>query len=435
MFLKNPTQGISLQIGIQLAHFTFDKCPPDTKTFPYESASTIELEIFGAANTSHIIRTTLSDLIWKSFDFPEKVIAANRERRLQEGECIRFYDGPLKIGEHGQKLINVSLVHEELLNFSTIEENRKARVFVFNDILVAVVIVRVLYAGTLVAFWTTAPSHPKRRSSSALLATFCIFLATLTIASRCYASKNATHPLAQLSSQPQALSSITTKDSKFQAHSSKLVLSRFFRLPFKDTQSDTRIILRNSKKLLSTQNFKIVNATNLNENNRRRRELNVYKKGIAFNDFDNYEDKYNVNENSPLYQVSHSKTRITTAHPYVFNNSNKKWHIPSRNLEVEGQQSVKFRTNKNSNFLRNHSDLVTSVNRSDSASVNSSVSGTLQIIHRQNDLGLESLAEEKTPSPIGSGIERPMPPVLDHSNNSCKLFFFFWCIYAISFLF
>ncbi|KAF5277503.1 hypothetical protein FQR65_LT03841 [Abscondita terminalis] len=379
MFMQIPIEGISLQIGIRLAQSAFGRCSHGTKTFPYESGPTIELQACGTTNT----RQTETEADSRFTAIPETLFKYITDLATSNSVSkTNFYELP---------------VLWYLLRTLRSCERDTSYIQIFS---IGVVTVRALYAGTLVNFWTTAPSHQKRHSSTALLAAFCFILATLTIAARCYASKNATHPLAQLSLQPQSLSSVTIKDSKFQTLSSKIVLSRIFRFPTKDKdkQSDIRIILKSSKNLLSTQNF------NLKTRNRRKREVDENK---SFNTFHSYDGKYLANHDSVLYDVEIQSTK----HPYPIN-SFYKTPIPSRNLKKE--QSIKY--------LSEISDRVTSENNSDNSawniSENSPISGTLKIVHRQSNRNSELLTEETGRSVGGVGIERPMPPVLDHNSNS-----------------
>ncbi|KAF2892256.1 hypothetical protein ILUMI_13918, partial [Ignelater luminosus] len=344
----------------------------------------------------------------------------NQQRKFQDASAIHIINqsalckATVKIRDHGHNSVKVGLLYNgqtlirrvfftvhnqihlvlcELLSASAIHFPKSLHLSVgvenfeltcddlrLAPILVAVVTVRALYAGTLVTCWTTAPSHQKRRSSSALLAAVCLLLATLTIAARCYASKNATHPLAQLSFQPRILSSITTtinsKENKFQTHSSKIVLSRYFRLPYKDTQSDTRVILRDSKNLLSSRNFKINSLTNfLNAENRKKRELQNNQEKVLKN-YQRYDDKSITDQNSALYNVER-------VHP-----------------------------NSDYSNIKNHSDIVTSVNASVGA-WNSSVNAP-----QVSGQSLKPSDNEEDRVSGGTDIERPMPPALDHSNNS-----------------
>ncbi|XP_031346835.1 uncharacterized protein LOC116173479 isoform X1 [Photinus pyralis] len=357
MFMQILIEGIALQIGIQLAQSAFDRCSHGTKAFPYEPDFILEPQIAG---TTEIIPFPECEFWTKSYELKGFSLATIRIKCAPE--CSKSCDISTWLGAFT---------------------------------------VRALYAGTLVNFWTTAPSHQKRHSSSALLAAICFILATLTIASRCYASKNAAHPLAQFSSQPQPPSSVTIKDSKFQLHSSKIVLSRIFRLPSKDKQSDTRVILKNSKNLLSSVNFK--------DSNRKKREVEVDKTSKLYNTFRSYDGKPLRNENSVFYDIEiQSSTQSYSIEPF----RPEPPLIPSRNLKKG--HSVNYLTE--SNFVSK----VTSENNSacNTSAKSSSVSGTLKIVHQEHDQNSELLAEE-TERPVGGiGIQRPMPPVVDHNSNS-----------------
>ncbi|KAF5288208.1 hypothetical protein FQA39_LY03976 [Lamprigera yunnana] len=188
------------------------------------------------------------------------------------------------------------------------------------------------------------------------------------------------------------------------------------RFPTKDKQSDTRIIFKSSKNLLSTQKFKLKT---------RKRKREVLNESKSFNNFRSYDGKYLTNEDSVPYDVDVQST--TNSYPI---NSSFQNRISIRNLK----------TGQSTRYLTQSGNRVTSENDSDNSawniSGNSSVSGTLKIIHRQNDRNSELLTEQ-TERPIGRiGIERPMPPVLDHNSKSFITLTTFccWSLTAINFL-
>lgn len=238
--------------------------------------------------------------------------------------------------------------------------------------------VRSLYAGTLATSWTTAPRYSPSRSPTALLAAFCLFLATLTIAARCYASTYATHPVVQLSSHPPSLSPITADDSDSQTHSSKLVLRILS--PRKAVQSDTRVIVINSKILLYNQRFKITNSTNFKGHARKKRD---------------YETERNF-----LKQREHDKYLVSNQIPRV---DSKPFSVKEG---LKGTKIVVASEKDNSASARNNSANATQV------------SETLRVEH-QNDPVFKLVSDET----IGSSTKRPMPSAHDHENNTCKYFF------------
>lgn len=120
--------------------------------------------------------------------------------------------------------------------------------FCFASVRVVVSTVCALYEGTLVTSWTTAPCPC--RSSSALLAAFCLIVATLTITARCCAPSGVKHPLVQLNPQR---SPIQDNSSTQAQHTSNVALSRLFNGPREAVQSDTSLIFKNSKILLYNQ--------------------------------------------------------------------------------------------------------------------------------------------------------------------------------------
>lgn len=129
---------------------------------------------------------------------------------------------------------------------------------------VAVSTVCALYEGTLVTSWTTAPCPC--RSSSALLAYFCLIVATLTITARCCAPSGVKHPLDQLNPQR---SPIQDNSSTQAQHTSNVALSRLFNGPRKAVQSDTSLIFKNS-------NILLYNQTNAHTRKKRQFHKNPY---------------------------------------------------------------------------------------------------------------------------------------------------------------
>lgn len=136
--------------------------------------------------------------------------------------------------------------------------------FCFSSVRVAVSTVCALYEGTLVTSWTTAPCPC--RSSSALLAAFCLIVATLTITARCCAPSGVKHPLVQLNPQR---SPIQDNSSTQAQHTSNIALSRLFNGPREAVQSDTSLIFKNSKILL-------YNQTNAHKRKKRQFHNNPY---------------------------------------------------------------------------------------------------------------------------------------------------------------
>lgn len=237
------------------------------------------------------------------------------------------------------------------------------------SLVVAVIAVRALYAGTLATIWTTAPSLSQRPSVQ--LAALCL-LATLTIAARCYASSNATHPLVQFSPTPSSLSPIDNSNAR--PHSSTLVLSRLFSP--RPVQSDTSVILINSKKLLHNQNSNKTNTPTIRF--RTKRELYA---------------------NSKFYNrilADYSKRTAATAATKIQHDFKK------ANVLVSSETT--------DNSVGDN----TSADRVNYTKVNTSSSEA----EHQND---SSFIEQDAPAAHSEGTERPMPPVHDHGNASCKL--------------
>ncbi|KYB28966.1 hypothetical protein TcasGA2_TC031022 [Tribolium castaneum] len=227
------------------------------------------------------------------------------------------------------------------------------------SLVVAVIAVRALYAGTLAPLWTTAPSLPQRP-----LAALCL-LATLTIAARCYASSNATHPLVQFSPTPSSsLSPIDNSNAR--PHSSTLVLSRLLSPP-RPVQSDTSVIVINSKKLLHNQN------SNETKTTRRKKPISARTKREL------YASKY--------YNRIFEQTKRTSAEK---SNEEKRANVL---VTSETDNSV-----------------------SDSDRVNYTTVNTAPENEHQNDSSF--LDQEDAPAAHSEGTERPMPPVHDHGNAS-----------------
>lgn len=276
---------------------------------------------------------------------------------------------------------------------------------------VAVSTVRALYAGTLVTCWTTAPSHRSCRSPSALLAALCLFLATLTITTRCYASTYATHQLVQFN--PRNRSPIKA-DSSTPTHSSKIVLSRLFKSSREIVQSDTRIIVTNSKILLYNQTFKIFNRRNFNAHFRTKRDfqtnpifLNNFQAYQTYSDENSSEQTGTENNEIPRYPLNINESKQPT-------NSNSKTYITKRG---------KLRKLTPVLNLEKRSDVpITAANVSESAwntSANtniSEVSNTLQVVDRQSQE-----TNEKQPPPQ---FPQSMPPSHGPKDNTRKCYIF-----------
>ncbi|XP_044748886.1 uncharacterized protein LOC123309706 isoform X2 [Coccinella septempunctata] len=88
--------------------------------------------------------------------------------------------------------------------------------------------VRSLHAGTLVTYWTTAPSIPLLKSPKAQLASLLLLICTLTVATRCYASSSSANGHID---QAQSTPTFSPLDNS-KIHSSNLVLSRLIRPHF-----------------------------------------------------------------------------------------------------------------------------------------------------------------------------------------------------------
>lgn len=156
---------------------------------------------------------------------------------------------------------------------------------------VAVSTVCALYEGTLVTSWTTAPCPC--RSSSALLAYFCLIVATLTITARCCTPSGVKHPLDQFNPKR---SPIQDNSSTQAQHTSNVALSRLFNGPREAVQSDTSLIFKNSKILL-------YNQTNAHARKKRQFHKNPY--------FLNSYSEDDTNEIPKFLPVSEQNTKFS----------------------------------------------------------------------------------------------------------------------------
>lgn len=266
---------------------------------------------------------------------------------------------------------------------------------------VVVITVRALYAGTLVTYWTTALC-PRCRCSSALLA-LCLILATLTITSRCYTLSNGRHPLVQFSPNVDSNAS------------SSIVLSRLFKSPRKFVQSDTRIIVTNSKILLFNQ--KIFNRRNFNAHFRTKRELQTNP--VVLNEFQSYQTKTYSEGNSSLYRIQEDtqlRTNAISTYPLTTNNNptelNKHPSFKVRTAEL--QANHESQVDKRSDFVANGTSSGDSAWNNSVGANFSEVSTTLRVVDRQSD------QEDKQRPLPESRVPQPMPPAHGHDNNSCK---------------
>lgn len=157
---------------------------------------------------------------------------------------------------------------------------------------VAVSTVCALYEGTLVTSWTTAPCPC--RSSSALLAYFCLVVATLTITARCCAPSSVKHPLDQLNPQR---SPIQDNSSTQAQHTSNVALSRLFNGPREAVQSDTSLIFKNSNTLL------------YNQTNAHKRKKRQFHKNSYF--LNSYSEDDNTNEIPKFLPASERNTKLS----------------------------------------------------------------------------------------------------------------------------
>lgn len=256
---------------------------------------------------------------------------------------------------------------------------------VLGKYLLVIVIASFLYAGTLAAIWTTSPSLPQR--SPLQLAHFLV-LATLTIAARCYASANSTqHPLVQFkfpSFSPIDDSKNLNREHS-SLHSSSLVLSRLSTYsPHRPVQSDTSVILRNSKKLLHNQNSITITKPTFF---RIKRKLKT----------------------TFLNRIANSERKADKTRLGFVDFTTRRKHDPA---ESKKSKNVLF---------------VTKSETSDSGFDSVGNGSVVNIEHfgeieHQND---SSFFEEDAPVNYLEGTERPMLPVHDHSNISCKCFFYF----------
>ncbi|KAJ8969243.1 hypothetical protein NQ314_001858 [Rhamnusium bicolor] len=238
--------------------------------------------------------------------------------------------------------------------------------------------VQALHDGLLVTTWTTAQKIPQHRwSCSAQLATILVFLTTLTIVGRCYASANAVAPLVQLIPQSAPRPLYNSKPS-----TSNLVLSRLF-IPDRFVKSDTRII-RNNSKVPYNQNF------NLTDKIRTKREF----KSAQHNRITNLKSKSISEENSTTFK--NSNTAIDNFSLFSNKFSGK---INGSNFALSAPL--------NNNISVGGSDILNTtrvVNVNDSEAEPQQDDGNFQE-------GKELLESTK----------RPMPPAHAHDNESCKL--------------
>lgn len=232
---------------------------------------------------------------------------------------------------------------------------------------VAVSTVCALYEGTLVTSWTTAPCPC--RSSSALLAYFCLIVATLTITARCCAPYGVRHPLDQLN----PLRSPIQDNSSTQAqHTSNVALSRLFNGPRKAVQSDTSLIFKNSKILL-------YNQTNAHTRKKRQFHKNPY--------FLNSYSEDDTNEIPKFLPISERNTKFSK-------------------LLTTGKSALVLNLEKRSDAI------VVGTNESESAlNVSDSRVTTEEDLHEpRND----------DRSPKEDSNQHPMQPQNGEGNNLCK---------------
>lgn len=238
--------------------------------------------------------------------------------------------------------------------------------------------VQALYVGLLVTTWTTAQKIPQHRwSCSAQLATILVFLTTLTIVGRCYASANAAAPLVQLNPQSAPRPLYNSK-----LPTSNLVLSRLF-IPGRFVKSDTRIIRDNSK-VLYNQNF------NLTDKIRTKREF----KAAQHNRIANLKSKSISEENSTTFKNSNNNVDIFSLRASKISGkidgSELALSAPVTNNASEGGSEILNTTR------------VININDSEAEP-------------QQDD---SSFQEEE----LLESTQRPMPPAHAHDNESCKLF-------------
>lgn len=289
----------------------------------------------------------------------------------------------------------------------------------------SLITVRSLYEGTLVTSRTTAPSTvPKRRScwiSTAQLAAFSLFLATLTLAARCYASiiqTNATHPnplVVQLKPTTTYTPNILSPIYNSNTHSSNLVLNRLhYNKPHQLVQSDTSVILTNSKVLLYYKKNFITKRTKRElKTNTPNRINNIIVKKVSTSSStttsipsSSVDYSYNVrNNNRKAFAIRTSRKN----NDILLNNFKEK-----RNDDID----VVLRT------LNNSDDKVLNRIRVNSTQVTHPPSTTL-IEHQQNDSSFiedrnGAILEENQSFPRSTA--RSMPPVHAHDNESCKFY-------------
>lgn len=282
--------------------------------------------------------------------------------------------------------------------------------------------VRSLYEGTLVTSRTTAQTVPKRSCwiSTAQLAAFSLFLATLTLAARCYASSttNATHPTNPLVVQlhpttgpPQALSPIYNSNT----HSSNLVLSRLYNKPHQLVQSDTSVILTNSKVLLYyNKNFITAKRTKreLKTNTPYYRNINHIGRPSAASSHSSFTSSaspvnysYNVRNNRKTYAI---RTSSKNSNEQLINNKGKRNNSDDIDVIL---RTLNTSDDKVLNRIRVNSTPVTptsptSIEHQQSANTN---------IKEDKD---GAFLQENQSSPRSTA--RSMPPVHAHDNESCK---------------
>lgn len=497
MFLQNSINSIIIQNEKNPTHFTFYRSLHNIKTFPHNLIYTIELQyqiiigvidiffvslvfvkhtrIIIGTNLQYINRHLFKKFLYLLYNKGNEAYVYIIVFVFLRLFCVVFYFKFFKLKRHdvflttGPFLNALQIFH---LLFDDEEEDdyefianliflwilfartvlrlqfNNRRSFQYFTVVVVVINAYTLYAGTLYTCRITALSHRKRSSSTALLASICFFLATLTIAARCYASKNATHSLAQFSSQPIFLSSI--KDSKFQTYSSKIVLSRLFKSPkYKNTTSDISIIQKNSKYLLFTKNSKIQNSKSFAPHFRIRRELDTSalksfnKNFLANNQFIKYKaDEHIRRKNFAEKTWSNRSIRgdVLATLDYKIRQSLKKANHKSTELQSQSLKSETYlgKLFKTSRIDVNNNFPLKSIKQSDNiVNVSANATGgidTWRDFPRRNDQRLvQPLTEVEDKPTGGSGIDRSMPPAHDHSNNSRKFLSIYIVISMLNF--
>lgn len=238
--------------------------------------------------------------------------------------------------------------------------------------------VQALYDGLLVAIWTTAQKIPQHRwSCSAQLATILVFLTTLTIVGRCYASASAEAPLGQFNSNPQSAPR-PFYNSKFPT--SSLVLSRLF-IPGRLVKSDTRVIRDNSKVLYNPGRNKI----------RTKREF----KSAQRNRVGDLKSKSISEENSTTFKNSNPSTDI-----FSLRNSKIFGQVDASKLELS---ALLGNASEGASEISNTTRVI-STNRT-------------EVEAHQNDSSFQEEGKELLRS-----TQRPMPPAHAHDNESCEFF-------------